>query len=162
MGLPNAARIFASIYGHEMARQHFHLTEDNMAELNLATSTSLDGIDKIGADLSSFVSKLNKGMMSQMQGNPGDTLNDCYKRTTEYNVLLLKAFDFKNVAVYTTGEFDVGTLISQFQVSAIKFAEQLDGCGYNKFLIAFDSFANNLPQLVSAGANMATQLGTGF
>lgn len=80
-----------------------------------------------------------------MQANPTDTLNDCYNTTTAYNVLLLKAFDFTDVSVYTTGEFDFGTLLSQGQVSAIKFAEQLDDCGYNKFLIAFDSFANNLP-----------------
>ena len=142
MGITNAARIFASIYGVQEAQKHFNFTEE---DLNLAASTSVEGINKLGADLSAFLSKLNKGMMGQMQANPTDTLNDCYTTTTAYNVLLLKAFDFTDATVYTGGEFDFGILLAQGQVSAIKFAEQLDDCGYNKFLIAFDSFANNLP-----------------
>ena len=142
MGITNAARIFASIYGVQEAQKHWNFSEE---ELHLASAAPVEGINKLGADLSSFLSKLNKGMMGQMQANPTDTLNDCYKTTTSYNVLLLKAFDFTDASVYTTGEFDFGTLLSQGQVSAIKFAEQLDDCGYNKFLIAFDSFANNLP-----------------
>merc|ERR1712209_10633 len=97
-----------------------------------------------------------------MQAVPTETTNDCYKRTSEYNVLLLKAFDFTDASVYTTGKFDVGILLAEVQVSALKFAEQLDSCGYNKFLIAFDSFTNNLPQLMSGGANLVTQLATGF
>ena len=48
------------------------------------------------------------------------------------------------------------------QVMNLKLMEQFDKCGFNKFFIAFDEMTNNLPMLVSSGANLVTQIGTGF
>lgn len=61
MGITNAARIFASIYGvQEAQKRGFSITEE---DLQLASATPVEGINKLGADLSAFLSKLNKGMM---------------------------------------------------------------------------------------------------
>ena len=94
-----------------------------------------------------------------MQAEPSDTNNDCYKATAETNSLLVKAFDFDS---FTTGSFDVAEFVEKSQIAFIKGVEELDNCGYNKYLIAFDTFTNNIPQAAAAGANLVTQVATGW
>mmetsp|Transcript_35860 Transcript_35860/g.43836 ORF Transcript_35860/g.43836 Transcript_35860/m.43836 type:complete len:82 (+) Transcript_35860:233-478(+) len=81
-------------------------------------------------------------MMKEMQANPESSANDCFDNTADTNILLLEQLDFPS---YSTGQFDVGIFLTKTQVMNLKFAEQLESCGYNKFLIAFDTFANNIP-----------------
>ena len=94
-----------------------------------------------------------------MQAEPSDTNNDCYNTTAETNALLVKAFDFDN---FSKGDFDVAELLEKSQIAFIKGVEQLDDCSYNKYLIAFDTFTNNIPQATAAGANLVTQIATGW
>ncbi len=80
--------------------------------------------------------------MKEMQAEPTDTNNDCYNTTAETSALILKAFDFPN---YSTGGFDVAIFSEKLQISFIKGIEEIDDCGYNKYMIAFDTFSNNIP-----------------
>jgi len=151
-----AAKSFAQIYGvYEAQRfghdiEHYHLQQ---------TSASLSGFDQFGADFGSFVQKVNKGFMQEMQAEPSDTTHECYKRTAETNSLIAKAFDFPN---FSRERFDVAEFSEKLQVSLIKGNQELEDCGYNKFLIAFDTFSNNIPQAAAAGANLVTQIATGW
>ncbi len=94
-----------------------------------------------------------------MQAEPSDKDNDCYKTTAETNALLVKAFDFDS---FSTGGFDVAEFGEKTQIAFLKGVEELDDCGYNKYLIAFDTFTNNIPQAAAAGANLVTQVATGW
>ncbi len=94
-----------------------------------------------------------------MQAEPSDTDNDCYQTTAQTNALLVKAFDFDD---FSTGGFDVAEFVEKSQIAFIKGVEELDDCGYNKYLIAFDTFTNNIPQATAAGANLVTQVATGW
>lgn len=159
MGLSNAARMFTQLYGVEIARRNgINVTHEEFSELATSAS-SLSGYNKLAADVSDFGSKLNKGMMAEMQANPTDTENDCFTTTSANNLLILDMFDF---TAYTTASFDFGIFLEKTQIMNLKFMEQLDKCGYNKYLIALDEMTNNLPMLVSSGANLVTQVGTGF
>ena len=119
----------------------------------MAASSDLDGLDKLAADFSSFGTKINKGVMAEMQSVPTDTSADCSTTTAANNLLILDMFDFQ---AYATGGFDFGTFAEKTQVMNLKWMEQLDKCGYTKFLIAADEMANNLPMLVSSVANLGT------
>ena len=152
MGLTNAAKLFIELYGADIARRHgIKVTDDQLN--NLQTSSTLTGINKLAADFSSFGTKINKGMMAEMQADPSDTDNDCYTVTAETNLLILDMFDF---ASYTTGSFDFGIFLSKTQTMNFDWMEQLANCGYNKYLIAFDEMTNNLPMLFASASNLVT------
>ena len=102
----------------------------------------MTGFDQFGVDIGSFIQKVNKGFMQEMQAEPSDTTHECYKTTASTNSLLANAFDFPN---FSTGGFDIAEFSEKIQVSLIKGNQELDDCGYNKFLIAFDTFSNNIP-----------------
>ena len=152
MGLTNAAKLFIELYGADIARRHgIRATDDELN--NLQTSTSLTGIDKLASDFSSFGTKINKGMMAEMQSDPSDTTNDCYTTTAATNLLILEMFDFTS---FTTGSFDFGIFLEKTQTMNFEWMEQLSNCGYNKYLIAFDEMTNNIPMLFSSSANLVT------
>ena len=79
--------------------------------------------------------------------------------TAETNALVYKLFDFQN---YSVGKFDLGIFAEQSQIMNLKLMEEVDKCGYTKYLIALDTMTNNLPQLIASASNLATQIGTGF
>ena len=151
-----AAKSFAKIYGVYEAQRFGHDIEQHHLQ---ATSASLSGFDQFGVDFGSFTQKVNKGFMQEMQAEPSDTTHECYKTTAATNSLLAIAFDFPN---FSTGSFDIAEFSEKIQVSLIKGNQELEDCGYNKFLIAFDTFSNNIPQAAAAGANLVTQIATGW
>ena len=108
MGLSNAAKLFTKLYGVEEARRFgYNVTHD---DLNNLQTTSVTGLNKLASDFSSFGTKINKGMMAEMQSNPSDTSAECYEATAANNVLILDMFDFPS---YTTGSFDFGIFIEK-------------------------------------------------
>ena len=150
-----AAKSFAKIYGVYEAQRFGHDIEQH----HLLQATTLSGFDQFGVDFGSFAQKVNKGFMQEMQAEPSDTTHECYKTTAATNSLLAIAFDFPN---FSTGGFDIAEFSEKIQVSLIKGNQELEDCGYNKFLIAFDTFSNNIPQAAAAGANLVTQVATGW
>lgn len=154
-----AAKSFAKIYGVYEAQRFGHDIEQHHLTQAKAASDGLTGFDQFGVDIGSFIQKVNKGFMQEMQAEPSDTTHECYKTTASTNSLLAIAFDFPN---FSTGGFDIAEFSEKIQVSLIKGNQELDDCGYNKFLIAFDTFSNNIPQAAAAGANLVTQIATGW
>lgn len=98
-------------------------------------------------------------MSKEMQQNPADEENDCFRTVAQTNALLLDMADF---AQYPNGGFDIGTAGEKLQITNLKYMEEIEKCGYGKFLIAFDTMANNIPQLAASVSNLVTQVGTGW
>ena len=94
-----------------------------------------------------------------MQDNPSDTTSACYNSTAATNAEILKMADFTS---YLIGGFNAGEFLDKTKVMNIKFIEQMDQCSYNEFLINLDTFLSNIPQAIAGGANIATQVGTGW
>ena len=94
-----------------------------------------------------------------MQADPTDTDNDCYHNTVSTNAEILVLADFE---AYTLGGFDFGTFADQFQVMGIYAMQQVESCNFTQFLIAGDALSTNLPNAISALANLVTQIGTGW
>jgi len=138
--MSNAAILFAKLYSVQLASQMgFDMNGINLQTASVTTNT---GLNKIALDAASFLSKLNKGMMKEMQQDPSDELNDCFRTVAETNALLLKTLDF---ASYSTGGFNIGSFGEKTQLMNLKFTSEIEKCGYSKYLMAFDTMTNNIP-----------------
>ena len=98
------AKAFISIYGEEIARRHGVVVPEH--ELLQQASAQQSELANYALDFAKNFSFFNKGLMSQMQSNPKDTTADCFVKTTETNLELVKLGDFSN---YILGGFDTGT-----------------------------------------------------
>ena len=87
------------------------------------------------------------------------TDTECYKKTTETNLLIDKMFKGVN---YTGGEITQAEFLEKFQIMGFKLMEQFEVCGVNEFLIVLDGASSDLPRTMSALSSLGTQIVLGW
>ena len=138
-----------------------YLTEKDSHSNDSATSKKefASPLAQYAFDFGENVAAFNKGMMSQMQENPTDTDNECYKRTAATNAEILILSDFSE---WLLGGFDQVTYLDQVKIMNFQFTSEMEACRYNEFLISLDGMLTSISRATAAGVNLTTQLMTGY